>query len=200
MLLAHCIKLRPHFAWPCQSLSHNPHPPVFLSCHLGISNTINCYERCIQRNGLPSLGYSCKTLRIECHHFAWEVLKTGPRDAQSHAHITTQLLTHFHLFKYAIGIHLIFNSELNVCNFRSLFEPLSTQCAVSTIGRILPRVGSSMLVQSAKIGAPLVNVDSMQWWDSTKKKLKRLYGQRVGPKTFSKLRRIKKSSVAWKWC
>jgi hypothetical protein len=52
-----------------------------------------------------------------------------------------------------------------------------------------------MLVQSAKIGAPLVNVDSMQWWDSTKKKLRRLYGQRVGPKTFSKLRRIKNQEI-----
>jgi hypothetical protein len=25
----------------------------------------------IQRNELPPLGYNGKTLRIECHHFAW---------------------------------------------------------------------------------------------------------------------------------
>jgi hypothetical protein len=68
-----------------------------------------------------SKGMSCHhlaTVARPCGLNATILLKTGPRDAQSYAHITAQLLTHFHSFSYAIGIHLIFNLELNVCNFR----------------------------------------------------------------------------------
>jgi hypothetical protein len=42
---------------------------LFLSCHLGTSNTINCYEQYIKRNELPPLGYG-KTLWIEWYRFA----------------------------------------------------------------------------------------------------------------------------------